>query len=125
MLFPAAGGLIFAQLALWMSHRVTPELLPAALVFTLVLAVVQAGGPLVQQRLAGQPLAPPSWSLVLPAVALGVLLIPIFRLAVTPLAVWPVIFLVDVAAFGLAAASRSLLPVLATLVLTLLATAGS
>ncbi|MFM7103742.1 MAG: DUF2339 domain-containing protein [Verrucomicrobiota bacterium] len=125
MLFPAAGGLIFAQLALWMSHRVTPELLPAALVFTLVLAVVQAGGPLVQQRLAGQPLAPPSWSLVLPAVALGVLLIPIFRLAVTPLAVWPVILLVDVVALGLAAASRSLLPVLATLVLTLLATAGS
>lgn len=124
-LFPAAGAMVFAQLALWMSTRVTADLLPAALVFTLIFAVAHAGWPLAQQRITGSRLAPPRWSLLVPPVALVILLIPTFRLVVTPLVLWPVILLVDVVAVVLAGLSRSLLPVLVSLALTLLATVGS
>jgi hypothetical protein len=54
-------------------------------------------------------------------VALLLVLIPIFRLTELSLLVWPFVLIIDVLAIGLAIATATLLPVIAVLVLTLVA----
>ena len=123
--FAMAGVLVFSQLAWWMSTHVTEELLPTALGFTLLFAATHAGWPLVRSRLTGTSERADSWSLFVPPVALGVLLIPAFNLSLSPFWLWPVILLVDFVAVVVALERRSLLPVFASLALTVLATVGS
>src|SRR5262249_8243909 len=53
--------------------------------------------------------------------ALLVVLIPIFRLTELSPLVWPFVFIIDVLAIGLAIATATLLPVIAVLLLTLVA----
>ena len=120
---PLAGGVMFVLLAVWLGTRVSNQLLPAALVFTLIFAAFHSLLPFALQRRDGDP-APPTWSLLFPPVALVVLLLPIFKLAELTVLIWPVILLVDLLAVLLAALAASAVPVLAVLGLTLVAAAG-
>ena len=122
---PLVGGLMFLLLAIWLGTRVTNELLPAALVFTLLFAVGHSLLPLFFRQLDGDEAVPlPQWTLLFPAVALAALLIPIFKLPELTLLIWPVILLVNVLAVALAALMMSVVPVLAVLGLTLIAALG-
>lgn len=118
-----AGGVMFLLLAIWMGTRATNELLPAGLVFILVFASVHSLVPLALRRDEGDG---PSrrGALLFPAVALLVLLVPIFRLDELTVWIWPVILMVDLLAVVLAAAAAVTLPVLAVLGLTLAAMLG-
>jgi uncharacterized membrane protein len=120
---PLAGVVIFVLLAVWLGTRVTNELLPAALGFTLVFAAVHSLLPLALQRRDGDPRSRKEL-LLFPPAALLVLLVPIFKLAELTVLIWPVILLVDLLAVALAALAASALPVLVVLVLTLMAAAG-
>jgi uncharacterized membrane protein len=122
--YPVAGVAVFLFLSVWMSTKVTNPLLPAALAFTLVFAMAHTLLPLALQRLGRDESPPPRWTMAFPPVALLALLIPVFRLSELTILIWPVILLVDVLAVALAALTLSVLPVVATLVLTLLAAAG-
>ena len=122
---PLVGGLMFLLMAVWLSTRVTNELLPAALVFTLLFALGHSLLPLFYRQLDGEAAPPmPRWTLLFPAVALCALLIPIFKLPELTLLIWPVILLVNVLAVVMAALMLSVIPVLAVLVLTLIAAIG-
>ncbi|MSU60821.1 MAG: DUF2339 domain-containing protein [Pedosphaera sp.] len=122
--YPMAGAAVFIFLSIWMSTSVTNSLLPAALTFTLVFALAHTLLPLTLQRLNGGAEPPPKWAMLFPPVALLALLIPVFRLSELTILIWPVILLVDVLAVALAAMTLSVLPVAATLLLTLLAAVG-
>src|SRR5207245_10111711 len=63
----------------------------------------------------------PRWPPIFPALALLLVLIPLFRLTELSLLVWPFVLIIDVLAIGLAIATATLLPVIAVLVLTLVA----
>jgi len=121
---PLAGAAMFLLLAVWLGTRVSNELLPAALTFTLVFAAFHSLLPLALRRLDGEPGTPPRWTLLFAPGALLVLLIPIFQLTELIVLVWPVILLVDVLAVVLAALAATAVPVVAALLLTLAAAAG-
>ncbi len=122
--YPLAGAAVFIFLSVWMSTHVTNPLLPAALTFTLVFAMAHTLFPLAMQRFDGTSEPPPNGAMLFPPVALLALLIPVFRLSELTILIWPVILLVDVLAVALAAMTLSVLPVAATLLLTLLAAVG-
>jgi len=118
---PLAGLAVFGLLAMWTRDSLKNELLNAALVFYLIFAAVHAVFPLYLQR--RRNVVAPLWgSQVFPALALMLVLIPIFRFTEISFAVWPFVLLVDVLAIGLAVLTVSLLPVLIVLLLTLAAT---
>jgi len=71
---PLAGRVMFVLLAVWLGTRVRDDLLPAALVFTLIFAAFHSMLPLALQRRDGDA-APPKWSLLFPPVALAALLL--------------------------------------------------
>jgi uncharacterized membrane protein len=121
---PLAGAAMFLLLAVWLSTRVSNELLPAALVFTLVFAAFHSLLPLALLRRDGAQNAPPRWTLLFAPVSLLVLLIPIFKFTELTVLVWPVILLVDILAVALAALAAATVPVVAVLLLTLAAAAG-
>ncbi|MBI4658137.1 MAG: DUF2339 domain-containing protein [Verrucomicrobia bacterium] len=121
---PLSGAAMFLLLGVWLSTRVSNELLPAALVFTLVFAAFHSVVPLALLRLDGVQGAPPKWTLLFAPLALLVLLIPIFKFTELTVLVWPVILLVDILAVALAALAASAVPVMAVLALTLAAAAG-
>lgn len=121
---PLAGALVFVFLSLWLGTQVDNKLLPPALLFTLLFALLHTVVPLALARIDGDEHRPPVWLMAFPPLALGALLIPVFRLAELSIWIWPVIFLVDLLAIGLAAVTLSLWSVLLTLLLTLLAAAG-
>jgi len=120
---PIAGAVMFVSLAAWLGTRATNELLPAALVFTLVFAAFHSLLPLVLLRRDGG-LAAPKWPLLFPPAALVALLVPIVSLPELTLLIWPAILLVDFLAVLLAALAGSALPVLVVLGLTLVAATG-
>lgn len=117
---PIAGIAVFVLLALWTGKSLTADLLNAALVFYLVLAALHSAVPLLLQR-RGLQIATP-WTQFFPPLALVLVLFPIIRLADVPFLVWPFVLLVDVLAIGLAVLTASLLPVVAVLLLTFVAT---
>src|ERR1035441_5816758 len=97
------------------------DLLNTALIFYFVFAVCHAVFPLVLQRRFG--LGIPFWAgQVFPALALVLVLVPIFKLAEISFIVWPFIFRVDLLAIVLAVLLGSMLSVLIVLMLTLAAT---
>jgi uncharacterized membrane protein len=119
---PLAGGVLFVLLAIWLGTRASNELLPAALVFTLVFAAFHSILPLALQRRDGEPAR--QWSLFFPSLALLALLLPIFKLTELTVWIWPAILLVDLLAVAMAALAGSVVTVLAVLVLTLFAAGG-
>jgi hypothetical protein len=116
-----AGIAVFALLGYWTQKWLTSELLNAALVFYLVFAVVHSALPAQLQRRRG--VTSQSWlNHVFPILALALVLVPVFKLAEVSFIVWPFILLVDLLAIALAVLTAALLPVLAVLLLTLVAT---
>src|SRR5260370_6932796 len=75
--------------------------------------------PIALQRL--HKIDVPRWTHIFPTLALLLVLMPIFRLTELSLLVWPFVLIIDVLAIGLAMATATLLPVIAVLVLTLVA----
>src|SRR4029077_16366491 len=114
-----AGLAAFFFLAAWTGDYLTIGHIYTALGFYFVFALFHAAVPIVLQRL--HKIEVPRWTHVFPALALLLVLIPIFRLTELSLLVWPFVLLIDVLAIGLAIATATLLPVIAVLVLTLVA----
>ncbi|HEX2854632.1 MAG TPA: DUF2339 domain-containing protein [Opitutaceae bacterium] len=116
-----AGLVVFALLAAWTGEHLTPALLPWALAFYLLYAVLHTAFPVVLER--HRPDAAPTWwSQLFPPLALLLMLGPLVKLEAVSILLWPCILLVDLVAIGLALLSASLAAVVVVLVLTLVAT---
>ncbi|MFN0057741.1 MAG: DUF2339 domain-containing protein [Planctomycetota bacterium] len=114
---PIAGLFVFGLLALWTDRSLTNELLIAALSYYFGFAILHTVVPIVHKkgRVAwGGQLFPP--------LALALVLIPILKLSDLSFIVWPVVLLIDLLAVGVALVTSAVLPILAVLLLTLLAT---
>src|SRR3954447_22588689 len=114
-----AGLAAFIFLAAWTANYLTIGHIYTALGFYFVFAVFHAAVPIAVQRLRNFEV--PRWTHIFPAFALLLVLIPIFQLTQLSLLVWPFVLMIDVLAIGLAIATATLLPVIAVLVLTLIA----
>ncbi|HWB03812.1 MAG TPA: DUF2339 domain-containing protein [Verrucomicrobiales bacterium] len=119
---PAITGLAtFLHLTAWTFKELTPDLLPQALVVYLVFGMLHTTFGVLWQRRKNLPLyIDAAW---VPVTILLLLAVPVVQLRPVPFMVWPAILLVDLAIIASAAASRSLRPTGAALVLTM-ATAG-
>src|SRR5213083_634353 len=116
----ALGGLAaFIFLGAWTGNYLTIGHIYTALGFYFVFALFHAATPIALQRL--HKIEVPQWTHIFPALALLLVLIPIFRLTELSLLVWPFVLIIDVLAIGLAIVTATLLPVIAVLVLTLVA----
>jgi uncharacterized membrane protein len=114
-----AGLAAFIFLGAWTGNYLTIGYIYVALGFYFVFALFHAAIPIALQRL--HKIEVPRWTHIFPALALLLVLIPIFRLTELSLLVWPFVLVIDVLAIGLAIATATLLPVIAVLVLTLVA----
>src|SRR6266478_2033103 len=114
-----AGLTAFIFLGAWTGNYLTIGHIYTALGFYFVFALFHAAIPIALQRL--HKIEVPRWTHIFPALALLLVLIPIFRLTELSLLVWPFVLIIDVLAIGLAIATATLLPVIAVLVLTLVA----
>jgi predicted membrane protein DUF2339 len=114
-----AGFAAFIFLGGWTGNYLTTGHLYTALVFYFVFALFHAAAPVALQRL--RKIDMPRWSHVFPALGLVLVLIPIFQLTDVSLLIWPFVFIVDLVAIALALTTATLLPVIAVLVLSLVA----
>ena len=114
-----AGLAVFIFLGAWTGNYLTIGQVYPALGFYFIFALFHAAVPIVLQRL--RKIEVPRWTHIFPALALLLVLIPIFRLTELSLLVWPFVFIIDILAIGLAIVTATLLPVIAVLVLTLVA----
>src|SRR5881394_3516966 len=118
-----AGLAAFIFLGAWTGNYQTLGHIYTALGFYFVFALFHAAMPIALQRV--HKIEVPRWTHIFPALALLLVLIPIFRLTELSLLVWPFVLIIDVLAIGLAIATETLLPVIAILVLTLVAVGAS
>src|SRR6266536_1458031 len=114
-----AGLATFILLATWTTYHLTTENLYTALAFYFIFALFHSAAPLVLQRL--RKIHIPWWSHAFPAFALLLVLMPIFQLTELSILIWPFVLIVDLLAIVLALATATLLPILAVLLLTLIA----
>src|SRR5215813_2504761 len=114
-----AGLGAFIFLGAWTGKYLVIGHIYTALGFYFVFALFHAAVPIALQRL--HKIEVPRWTHIFPALALLLVLIPIFRLTELSLLVWPFVFIIDILAIGLAIATATLLPVIVVLVLTLVA----
>jgi len=114
-----AGLVAFIFLAAWTENYLTTRDLYTALAFYFVFTLLHAAAPIALQHL--RKIEIPWWSHAFPALALLLVLIPIFQLSQLSILVWPFVLIVDLLAIVLALATATLLPILAVLVLTLVA----
>jgi uncharacterized membrane protein len=114
-----AGIGAFIFLGAWTSRYLAIGHIYTALGFYFVFALFHAAVPIALQRL--HKIEVPRWTHIFPALALVLVLIPIFRLTELSLLVWPFVFIIDILAIGLAIATATLLPVIVVLVLTFVA----
>jgi hypothetical protein len=114
-----AGLAAFILLAAWTSYDLTTTHLYAALTFYFIFALFHSATPFALQRLRSVQI--PWWSHAFPALALLLVLMPIFQLASLSIVIWPLVLIVDLLAIVLALATATLLPILAVLLLTLIA----
>src|SRR6476646_1346299 len=93
----ALGGLAaFIFLGAWTGNYVTIGHIYIALGFYFVFALFHAAMPIALQRL--HKIEVPRWTHIFPALALLLVLIPIFRLTELSLLVWPFVLIIDVLA---------------------------
>lgn len=118
-LAPAAIGLFtFIHLMVWTCAKLTTDLLPAALVIYLVFGLMHtAFGVLWQRKHPGLTATAAHW---VPVNVLLLGLLPIFVLHEVSFFLWPALLITNLLVIGLAFFTRRLLPVLASIVLTLL-----
>lgn len=114
-----AGLAAFIFLGVWTGNYLTIGHIYTALGFYFVFALFHAATPIALQHL--RKIEVPRWTHIFPALALLLVLIPIFRLTELSLLVWPFVLIVDILAILLAIATATLLPVIVVLVLTLVA----
>ncbi len=117
-----AGLAVFIFLGVWTGNHLTTRYLYVALTFYFVFAVFHAAMPIALQRL--RKIEIPWWSHAFPAAALLLVLMPIFQLTELSIVVWPFVLIVDLLAIVLALTTATLLPILAVLLLTLVAMGG-
>ena len=114
-----AGLAAFIFLGAWTGNYLTMDHLYTALGFYFLFALFHSATPIALQRF--RKIEIPPWTHVFPALALLVALIPIFEFTEVSQLVWPFVLIVDFVAIVLAIATATLLPVVAVLVLTLVA----
>ncbi len=114
-----AGLAVFIFLGAWTGNYLTMDHLYTALGFYFLFALFHSATPIALQRF--RKIEIPPWTHVFPALALLVALIPIFEFTEVSQLVWPFVLVVDFVAIVLAIATATLLPVVAVLVLTLVA----
>jgi uncharacterized membrane protein len=114
----ATATLTFLHLLIWTQNSLTADLLLPALAIYLGFGVLHSAFAAWLQRRQPMPLT--GW---LPLLAVALLLLPVLHLPNPGLALWPALLLADFLVIGLAWLTGALLPVLAALVLTLLAIA--
>ncbi|MDB6040211.1 MAG: hypothetical protein JWM99_4052 [Verrucomicrobiales bacterium] len=113
------GGLgAFAILAFWSADFLRIDLLNHALAAFLFFGILHSAFPIVLQRLKPGEFSA-SWANLFPVCALGLLLVPLLKLAVVSWAIWIAIMIVDAMALMLAFYTLSLLGVIAVILLTL------
>src|SRR5881227_2086391 len=117
-----AGLAAFILLAAWTNSYITTAYLYTALTFYFIFALFHSATPLVLQRL--RKIRVPWWSQAFPAASLLLMLMPIFQITELSIVVWPFVLIVDLLAFGLTLATGRLVPILAMLLLTLIAVGG-
>src|SRR6059058_3967147 len=111
-----AGLAVFIFLGAWTGNYLTIGHIYTALGFYFVFALFHAAIPIALQRV--HKIEVPRWTHIFPALALLLVLIPIFRLTELSLLVWPFVLIIDVLAIVLAIATATLLPIIAVPVLT-------
>jgi Predicted membrane protein (DUF2339) len=114
-----AGLAAFVFLGAWTGNYLTNSRLYTALAFYFIFTLFHTAVPLALQRL--RKIKIPWWNHVFPALALLLVLMPIFQLSQLSILVWPFVLIVDLLAIVLALATASLLPILAVLLLTVVA----
>ncbi len=117
-----AGLAVFILLAAWTASYLTTANLYTALTFYFVFALFHSATPLVLQRM--RKVQVPWWTQAFPALSLLLVLMPIFQITELSILVWPFVLILDLLAIGLVLATRRLLPVVAMLLLTLVAIGG-
>jgi len=117
-----AGLAAFTLLAVWTNYDLTTTHLYTALTFYFVFALFHSATPLALQRLRSVQI--PWWSHAFPGLSLLLVLMPIFQLAGLSIVIWPFVLIIDLLAIVLALATATLLPILAVLLLTLIAIGG-
>src|SRR6266496_4273959 len=117
-----AGLAAFTLLAVWTNYDLTTTHLYTALTFYFIFALFHSATPLTLQRL--RTIQIPWWSHAFPGLALLLVLMPIFQLAGLSIVIWPLVLIIDLLAIVLALATATLVPILAVLVLTLIAIGG-
>ncbi|PYJ21345.1 MAG: hypothetical protein DME92_06870 [Verrucomicrobia bacterium] len=117
-----AGLAAFILLVAWTNYDLTTAHLYTALTFYFIFALSHSATPLALQRLRSVHI--PWWSHAFPAFALLLVLMPILQLAGISIVIWPFVLIVDLLAIALALATATLLPILAVLLLTLVAIGG-
>src|SRR6266576_3932316 len=114
-----AGLATFILLAAWTNYDLTTTQLYTALTFYFIFALFHSATPLALQRLRSVEI--PWWSHAFPALALFLVLMPIFQLSGLSIVIWPLVLIVDLLAIVLALVTAMLLPILAVLLITLVA----
>src|SRR5882724_6409394 len=117
-----AGLAAFILLVAWTNYDLTTAHLYTALTFYFIFALFHSATPLALQRLRSIQI--PWWSHAFPGLALLLVLMPIFQLAGLSIVIWPLVLIIDLLAIVLALATATLVPILAVLVLTLIAIGG-
>src|SRR5437899_5835151 len=112
-----AGLAAFIFLGTWTGNYLTTANFYVALAFYFVFALFHATAPLALQRL--RRIEIPWWSHAFPALALLLVLMPIFQLSQLSIFVWPFVLLVVLLAPVLALPTSTLLPLLGVPLLTL------
>ena len=118
----ATGLVVFVFLAIWTAWYLTTQNLYAALAAFFVFALLHSAVPLVLQRV--RQIKMQWWGHLFPALALLLVLMPIFNLPAVSFLVWPLVLCVDLLAIFLAVATGILLPILVVLVLTFVVIGG-
>ncbi|HZA38565.1 MAG TPA: DUF2339 domain-containing protein [Candidatus Baltobacteraceae bacterium] len=116
------GLAVFAFLAIWTGWYLTTQNLYVALAAFFVFALLHSTASLVLQRT--RRIEAQWWSHLFPALALVLVLMPIFSLSEVSFLVWPMVFCVDLLAIFVAVATGALLPIFAVLLLTFVVIGG-
>ena len=116
----AAGLSTFLLLAIWTGCSMTDEHLYLALGLYFVFALLHSAAPVVLHKVRGITL--PWWCNAFPALALVLVLLPIFMLPALSILIWPLVLLIDILAVILAVVTMTALPIVVVLLLSLAAT---
>src|SRR5436190_3047239 len=116
------GLAVFVFLAIWTAWYLTTQNLYVALAAFFVFALLHSAAPLILQRTRKIELH--WWGHLFPALALLLVLMPIFNLPEVSFLIWPLVFCVDLLAILLAVATGSLLSILIVLLLTCVVIGG-